>query len=67
VTYANVHEAFLHVMVRGPFHGEAEDMTRYVAERSSQYLKFLNDQTCSTDGTVESDVAAFISRYLMRT
>jgi hypothetical protein len=42
-------------------------MTRYVAERSSQYLKFLNDQTSSTDGTVESDVAAFISRYLMRT
>jgi hypothetical protein len=66
VTYANVHEAFLHDMVRGPFHGEAEDRTRYVAKRSLQYLNFLKDAPCSTDGTVESDVAAFISTYLMR-
>ena len=66
MAYSNVHEAFLHDMVRGSFHDEAKDMTRYVARRSSQYLKFLNDQTYPTDGTVESDVAVFISKYLLR-
>jgi hypothetical protein len=66
VTLANVHEAFLHAMVRRPFHGEAEDTIRYVAKRSSHYLKLVNDEPYSTDGMVESDVAAFISRYLMR-
>jgi hypothetical protein len=65
VNHANVHEAFLHDMVRGPFHGEAEDRTRFVAKRSLQHLNFLKDAPCSTDGTVESNVAVFISRYPM--